>query len=114
MASYAGTAFGLCHVDDRQAASRFGICGVLKRDELPEPTSGFAFLPALRSQGYALESATGGAVARRDVLRLPRLLAIVNPGERSVDPPAREARLRLRPHDPFERSRHGAAVVRPV
>lgn len=79
MASYARHGFGLCHVELRASGEAIGICGVLKRDELPGPDLGFAFLPAHRSQGYALESATAVLSHAREVLRLPRLLAIVNP-----------------------------------
>ena len=60
-----------------------GICGILKRDELPEPDIGFAFLPAYWSQGYALESATAVRDYARDGLGLPRLLAIVSPSNAS-------------------------------
>ena len=34
------------------------MCGVLKRDTLPEPDLGFSFLPEHWSQGYAFESAS--------------------------------------------------------
>jgi RimJ/RimL family protein N-acetyltransferase len=79
MASYARHGFGLCRVELRASGEAIGICGVLKRDELPGPDIGFAFLPAHRSKGYALESATAVLSHAREVLRMPRLLAIVNP-----------------------------------
>jgi RimJ/RimL family protein N-acetyltransferase len=79
MASYARHGFGLCLVQTIDGAEPIGICGVLKRDELPEPDIGFAFLPAYRSQGYAREAATAVLTHARAVLRLPRLLAFVNP-----------------------------------
>ena len=34
-----------------------GMCGVLKRDTLPDADIGFSFFPDYWSQGYALESA---------------------------------------------------------
>jgi [ribosomal protein S5]-alanine N-acetyltransferase len=52
---------------------------VLKRDTLPDPDIGFAFLPAYRSRGYAFEAAGAVRDFARDALRLPRLLAIVSP-----------------------------------
>jgi len=79
MASYARHGFGLCLVQTIDGGDPIGICGVLKRDELPEPDIGFAFLPAYRSQGYAREAATAVLTHARAVLRLPRLLAFVNP-----------------------------------
>ena len=79
MASYARHGFGLCLVQTNDGGEPIGICGVLKRDELPEPDIGFAFLPAYRSQGYALESAAAVLSHAREVLQIRRLLAIVNP-----------------------------------
>jgi ribosomal-protein-alanine N-acetyltransferase len=79
LASYARHGFGLCLVEFRDPAEPIGICGVLKRDELPDPDIGFAFLPAFWSKGYAYESAAAVMSDARDTLRLSRLLAIVNP-----------------------------------
>jgi ribosomal-protein-alanine N-acetyltransferase len=56
-ASYARFGFGLYLVELRPALTPIGICGLLKRDQLPEPDIGFAFLPAYWSQGYAKEAA---------------------------------------------------------
>lgn len=83
MASYARHGFGLCLVQTMEGGEPIGICGVLKRDELPEPDIGFAFLPAYRSKGYARESAAAVLAHARDVLRIPRLLAIVNPANQA-------------------------------
>jgi RimJ/RimL family protein N-acetyltransferase len=79
MASYARHGFGLCLVELMDGGEPIGICGVLKREELPEPDIGFAFLPAYRSQGYAMESAAAVLAYARKSLRLGRVLAIVNP-----------------------------------
>jgi len=78
-ASYARFGFGLDLVELRPARTPIGICGLLKRDQLPEPDIGFAFLPAYWSQGYALEAAAAVRDHARDGLELPRLLAIVSP-----------------------------------
>jgi ribosomal-protein-alanine N-acetyltransferase len=78
-ASYTRFGFGLYLVELRTPLMPIGICGILKRDELPEPDIGFAFLPAYWSQGYALEAATAVRDYARDTLDLPRLLAIVSP-----------------------------------
>jgi ribosomal-protein-alanine N-acetyltransferase len=79
MASYTRFGFGLYIVELGAASTAIGICGILKRDELPEPDLGFAFLPAYWSQGYAREAAAAVRDYARDVLALPRLLAIANP-----------------------------------
>ncbi|HTM24833.1 MAG TPA: GNAT family N-acetyltransferase [Vicinamibacterales bacterium] len=83
IASYARHGFGLYLVERRQDAEPIGICGLVKRDELPGPDLGFAFLPAYWSQGYARESAKAVQRHASGVLRLPRLLAITNPGNES-------------------------------
>jgi RimJ/RimL family protein N-acetyltransferase len=82
-ASYARFGFGLYLVELRAPRIPIGICGILKRDELPEPDIGFAFLPAYWSQGYALESASAVRDYARDAIGLPRLLAIVSPSNAS-------------------------------
>lgn len=79
IASYARFGFGLYLVQLKAQLLPIGICGILKRDELPEPDIGFAFLPAYWSQGYALEAAAAVRDYARDTLDMPRLLAIVSP-----------------------------------
>ena len=79
LASYARHGFGLCLVTLADAATPIGICGLLKRDALPDPDIGFAFLPPYWGQGYALEAASAVMAHARGPLRMPRLLAIVNP-----------------------------------
>jgi ribosomal-protein-alanine N-acetyltransferase len=83
VASYARHGFGLYLVERRQDGEPIGICGLVKRDELPEPDLGFAFLPAYWSQGYARESARAIQRHASAALRMPRLLAIANPGNTS-------------------------------
>jgi [ribosomal protein S5]-alanine N-acetyltransferase len=78
VASYARFGFGLYVVERKGTGEWLGICGILKRDELPEPDIGFAFLPAYRSQGFALEAAQATCAFARDTLNLPRLLAITS------------------------------------
>ena len=110
MASYTRHGFGIRLVELIAGGEAIGICGVLKRAELPEPDIGFAFLPEYRSQGYALESATAVLSHAREVLRIPRLLAMVNPDnaasirlleklgfafERMIQPNGRAAELKL-------------------
>ena len=49
--------YGLMCVLRKEDGIQIGMCGVLRRDSLPDPDLGFSFLPAYWSQGYALESA---------------------------------------------------------
>jgi RimJ/RimL family protein N-acetyltransferase len=83
MASYARFGFGLYLVERAEPRTSIGICGILKRDQLPEPDIGFAFLPAYWSQGYAWEAASAVKAYARDTLALPHLLAIVSPSNDS-------------------------------
>jgi [ribosomal protein S5]-alanine N-acetyltransferase len=83
IASYARFGFGLYLVELKAPRTSIGICGILKRDQLPEPDIGFAFLPSYWSKGYAWEAASAVKIYARDTLALPRLLAIVNPSNAS-------------------------------
>lgn len=78
-ASYAQHGFGLWLVALAETGTAIGICGLLRREALPEPDIGFAFLPAYWSRGYAFEAASAVRDFGRDALKLPRLLAIVSP-----------------------------------
>ncbi len=79
VASYARHGFGLLRVGLRDDDTPIGICGVLKRDTLPEPDLGFSLLPAYWSNGYAHEAASAVMCHAREVLGLGRVLAIVSP-----------------------------------
>jgi RimJ/RimL family protein N-acetyltransferase len=76
--SYARYGFGLLRVGLRSDDTPIGICGVLKRDALPEPDLGFSLLPAYWSKGYAHEAASAVMRQARAVLGLGRLLAITS------------------------------------
>lgn len=77
--SYRRNGFGLNCVTLREAGVQIGICGLVKRDTLPDPDIGFAFLEAYWSMGYAVEAATAVLAHARKTLGIGRVLAIVNP-----------------------------------
>jgi RimJ/RimL family protein N-acetyltransferase len=79
IASYERFGFGLYLVELKENGESIGMCGLLKRDSLPDVDVGFAFLPSYWSRGYAFESA--GAVMNygREVLGLRRIVAITSP-----------------------------------
>lgn len=79
VASYAQHGFGLWLVELKELGVSVGICGLLKRDTLPDVDIGFAFLPQYRSRGYALESASAVLHHGRHVLGLTRIVAITSP-----------------------------------
>jgi RimJ/RimL family protein N-acetyltransferase len=105
--SYQRNGFGLYVVETRADGASIGMCGLVRRDALPDVDIGFAFLPAFRAQGYALEAARAVLEEARCRIGLRRLVAIVKPGN------AASARLLLKlgmrlegtvrlPHDPAE------------
>lgn len=78
MAMYARYGYGLWRVARRDDGAVIGICGLLKRDTLPDADIGFAFLPAYRGYGYAHEAAAATLAYGYGPARLPRILAIVS------------------------------------
>ncbi|WP_411281691.1 GNAT family N-acetyltransferase [Gemmatimonas sp.] len=80
MASYTAHGFGLYRVVLRDAGVPIGMCGLLRRESLPDVDLGFAFLPAHRARGFAVEAASATLAYARESLGLNRILAIVSPG----------------------------------
>jgi RimJ/RimL family protein N-acetyltransferase len=78
VAGYARHGHGLMRVVRRHDGAEIGMCGVLKRDALPNPDIGFSFFPAYWSQGYALESARAVMDQARRSAGLGRILAITS------------------------------------
>jgi len=84
LAMYERCGHGLYRVDLAASGEAVGMCGLIKRDTLPDVDIGYAFLPEHWGRGYA-EEATRAMLAHARELRLPRLLAIVTPSnERSI------------------------------
>jgi RimJ/RimL family protein N-acetyltransferase len=77
--SYQRLGFGFYVVELSAQPVPIGICGLTKRDYLPDVDLGYALLPQYWSRGLALEAATGVLEYSRTVLRLPRLAAITSP-----------------------------------
>src|SRR6185436_17386067 len=77
--SYETYGFGLNLVELKSEGMPIGICGLLKRDTLPEPDIGFAFLPDYWNQGYAFEAAAAVMRHARESLGVDRVLAITSP-----------------------------------
>lgn len=77
-ASYERHGFGLNLVELKELHTPIGMCGLLKREELPAPDIGFAFMPAFWSKGYAFEAASAVLDGARERLKLTRILAITS------------------------------------
>ena len=76
VASYERNGFGLYLVELKESYTPIGMCGFLKREELPDPDIGFAFLPEFWSKGFAFEAAAALLHDARE--RFQRILAITS------------------------------------
>jgi len=79
IASYKQFRFGLYATVLKETPAPIGICGILKRDTLPHPDIGFAFLPAYWNKGYAYEASAAVLEHARNNLGIDRVLAITTP-----------------------------------
>jgi ribosomal-protein-alanine N-acetyltransferase len=79
MKLYARLGFGLYLVSLKDGGAPIGLCGLIKRDSLEDVDIGYAFMPAFRGRGYALESAAAVRDYGTDVLGLERIVAITAP-----------------------------------
>ncbi len=78
VASYERHGFGLNCVELRESHTPIGMCGLLKRDELPDPDLGFALLPDFWNKGFAFEAAEAVLKDARERLQIQRILAITS------------------------------------
>ena len=78
VASYERNGFGLYLVELKESYTPIGMCGFLKRDELPDPDIGFAFMPEFWGKGFAFEAATAVLEDARQRLGLQCILAITS------------------------------------
>jgi RimJ/RimL family protein N-acetyltransferase len=76
MASYERFGFGLYAAVLKDDGTPVGMCGLLKRDTLPDVDIGFAFLQRHQGRGYAHEAAAAMIAHARQRLGLKRILAI--------------------------------------
>jgi ribosomal-protein-alanine N-acetyltransferase len=97
LAMYARHGFGMYAIELNTGGAPIGMCGLLKRDSLPDVDIGYALLSAHVGHGYALEAAAACVDLARSQFRLPRLIAITLPEN------ARSAQLLVRLGMRFER-----------
>ncbi len=85
IASYQRHGFGLYLVEQKTDQTPLGMCGLIKRDTLPDVDIGYAFLPQFRGDGYAYEAAAAVLAYGKATVGLQRIVAIVTPdNERSL------------------------------
>jgi RimJ/RimL family protein N-acetyltransferase len=77
--SYRRNGFGLWLTALRETDEPVGICGLVKRDGLEDTDIGYAFLPAFWGRGYAVEAARAVLDHAREVIGLPKVVAITKP-----------------------------------
>lgn len=68
--------FGLWRVALSESDEPIGICGILKRDSMPQPDLGYAILTRHCHHGYAHEAASATLTHAREELGIGRVLAI--------------------------------------
>lgn len=78
VASYERYGFGLLLVELRDSHTPIGMCGLLKREELPDPDIGFALLADFWGKGFAFEAARAVLQDADNRLNLQRILAITS------------------------------------
>jgi [ribosomal protein S5]-alanine N-acetyltransferase len=74
--SYAENGYGLYAVLLKDDLVPVGMCGFVRRDTLPGPDLGFAFLPEHEGKGYGQESSIAVLRYGREELGFERILAI--------------------------------------
>lgn len=79
MAMYEKYGYGLWHTALKDGTF-VGMCGLLKRDHLPDPDLGYAYLPAYWGQGFAYEAADATLQHCARKFGLKRVLGVVSEG----------------------------------
>jgi RimJ/RimL family protein N-acetyltransferase len=95
MAMQARLGYSLYVVERRSDGTAMGLCGLIKRDILPDTDIGYAISPAYWGHGYAYEAAAAVVQHARGALGLPRLLAITSPGNMASNALLRKLGLAL-------------------
>lgn len=83
LAMYEKFGFGLWHVARRSDGAAIGMCGLLRRDILPDVDIGYAYLPEYWGRGYAFEAADATMRHAADKFGLARVIGVVSEGNSS-------------------------------
>jgi len=76
--SYREHGYGLYAVELNDSRTKIGMCGFVRRDSLPGPDIGFAFLPEFERKGYGYESASAMMKYGRETLSFTAVWAITS------------------------------------
>jgi RimJ/RimL family protein N-acetyltransferase len=80
---YQRCGFGMYLTELKHGRAQVGMCGLIKRDTLPDVDIGFAFLPEFWGRGYAHEAAVAVLAHGHEAFNLQRIVAITSPGNLS-------------------------------
>ena len=80
--SYETHGFGFYAVIEKSIQNTIGMCGLIKRDTLEDVDIGFAFMPDSVGKGYGFEAAFATLKYAQTVLKLEKIIAIVDPENR--------------------------------
>lgn len=75
---YQENGFGFYLICGKSTQKPIGMCGFIKRQELEDVDLGFAFLPDYIGKGFGYEIAQATIEYGKDVLKLSRIIAIVD------------------------------------
>ena len=76
---YNDNGYGLWKVTLFESGTPIGMCGLLKRADLPACDIGFAFLPEYIGKGYAREATNAVLEIAKEIFKLDEILAITDP-----------------------------------
>jgi [ribosomal protein S5]-alanine N-acetyltransferase len=79
MKGYETHGFGFYIVIEKATQNPIGMCGLVKRDTLEDVDIGFAFMPDFVGKGYGFEAASATLKYAKNVLKLEKVIAIVDP-----------------------------------
>ena len=80
MAMYESYGFGLWHTARKSDGASVGMCGLLKRDILPDVDVGYAFFPAFWGQGFAQEATVATLQHASRKFGIKRVIGVVSEG----------------------------------
>jgi RimJ/RimL family protein N-acetyltransferase len=82
---YTAHGFGFYLVELTESQTPIGMCGLCRREGLPDADIGFAFLPEYSGKGYAYESAAACMIHARKDCNIATILGITVPyNEKSI------------------------------
>jgi len=76
---YARHGFGPLAVELKEGGAPVGICGLIKRETLPDVDLGYALLARFRGRGYASEAAAAVLAHGKPAFGLARVIALTAP-----------------------------------